>query len=229
MDPSHDYFSSYFSEIGDTIEALIREEKDNYEIDDLDLYYSFDRINLVEVPIQYHAYERPYIQTVETILPEMILMPEKGAGINTLDFERFKKAEERRDRERENKRSPREIQVDQFKRFLQNTFFNTGVTTRGGRGDRRRDNLIAYNNRDMYSMNPYCVFPLYYSYVTGISSTEYPVFNSMLEIYLKEGFEVSPRMALPGVLQIRKGPTWPSRKKAWWNFLPNGIQNSPLP
>jgi len=198
IDPSHDYFSGYFSEIGDTIEALIREEKDNYEIDDLDLYYSFDRINLVEVPIQYHAYERPYIQTVETILPEMILMPEKGAGINTLDFERFKKAEERRDRERENKRSPREIQVDQFKRFLQNTFFNTGVTIRGGRGDRRSDNLITYNNRDMYSMNPYCVFPLYYSYVTGISSAEYPVFNSMLEIYLKEGFEVSPRDGFTG-------------------------------
>jgi len=123
LDPSHDYFSKYFSEIGDTIPALIKEEKDNYELDELDLYYAFDRISLVEVPIQYHAYERPYIQTVETILPEMILMPEKGAGINTLDFERFKRAEERRDRERENKRSPREIQVDQFKRFLQNTFF----------------------------------------------------------------------------------------------------------
>jgi len=200
LDPSHDYFSGYFSEIGDTIEALIREQKDNYELDELDLYYPFERINLVEVPIQYHAYERPYIQTVETILPEMILMPEKGAGINTLDFERFKKAEERRDRERENKRSPREIQVDQFKRFLQNTFFNTGIRTRGGGGFGGGDggeNLIAYNE-DLYSKNPYCVFPLYYSYVTGISSSEYPVLNSMLEIYLKEGFEVSPRQGFTG-------------------------------
>lgn len=197
LDPDHDYFSGYFSEIGDTIEALIKEEKDNYEIDVLDLYYPFNRINLIEVPIQYHAYERPYIQTVETILPEMILLPEKGAGINTLDFERFKKAEERRDRDQENKRSTREIQVDQFKRFLQNTFFNTGIRTRGGRGN-RGENLIAYNEDDLYSKNPYCVFPLYYSYVSGISSPEYPVFNSMLEIYLKEGFEVSPRDGFTG-------------------------------
>jgi hypothetical protein len=198
LDPEHDYFSDYFSEIGDTIEALIKEQKENYEIDELDLYYPFDRINLVEVPIQYHAYERPYIQTVETILPEMILMPEKGAGINTLDFERFKKAEERRDRERENKRSPREIQVDQFKRFLQNTFFNSGIQSRGGFGrGGGGENLIVYNE-DLYSKNPYCVFPLYYSYVTGISSTEYPVLNSMLEIYLKEGFEVSPRQGFTG-------------------------------
>ena len=199
LDPSHDYFSAYFSEIGDTIETLIREQKDNYELDELDLYYSFNRINLVEVPIQYHAYERPYIQTVENILPEMILMPEKGAGITTLDFERFKKAEERRDRERENKRSTREIQVDQFKRFLQNTFFNTGIRTRGGgfnRGD-GGENLIVYNE-GLYSKNPYCVFPLYYSYVTGISSSRYPVLNSMLEIYLKEGFEISPRQGFTG-------------------------------
>ena len=198
LDPGHDYFSKYFSEIGDTIEALIKEEKDNYELDELDLYYSFERINLVEVPIQYHAYERPYIQTIETILPEMILMPEKGAGINTLDFERFKKAEERRDRERENKRSPREIQVDQFKRFLQNTFFNTDIRTRGGFGrEGGGENLITYNE-ELWSKNPYCVFPLYYSYITGISSQTYPVLNSMLEIYLKEGFEVSPRQGFEG-------------------------------
>ncbi len=198
LDAGHNYFSGYFSEIGDTIEALIREQKDNYELDELDLYYPFERINLVEVPVQYHAYERPYIQTVETILPEMILLPEKGAGINTLDFERFKLAEERRDRERENKRSPREIQVDQFKRFLQNTFFNVNIQTGGGFGGMEGgENLIAYN-QELYSKNPYCVFPLYYSYVTGISSTAYPVLNSMLEIYLKEGFEVSPRQGFTG-------------------------------
>jgi ABC-type transport system involved in multi-copper enzyme maturation permease subunit len=196
LEPDHDYFSGYFSEIGDTIKALIREQKDNYELDQLDLYYSFNRINLVEVPIQFHAYERPYIQTVETILPEMILLPEKGAGLTTLDFERFKKAEERRDRDQENKRNPREIQVDQFKRFLQNTFFNTSDRIRGGRGN-RGENLDTYNN-ELYSKNPYCVFPLYYSYVTGISSAQYPVFNSMLEIYLKEGFEVSPREGFTG-------------------------------
>ncbi len=103
--PEHDYFSKYFTNISDTLGVLIKEAKDDYEIDELDLYYNFERINLVEVPIQYHAYERPYIQTVETVLPEMILLPEKGAGVNTLDFDRFKKAEERRDRERENQRS----------------------------------------------------------------------------------------------------------------------------
>ena len=34
--------------------------------------------------------------------------------------------------------------------------------------------------------------------MTGISSRDYPVFNSMLEIYLKEGYEVSPREGFTG-------------------------------
>ncbi|MBE9519115.1 MAG: hypothetical protein IMY68_11120, partial [Bacteroidetes bacterium] len=200
LDPDHDYFSGYFTNIQDTIKALITEAKDDYELDELDLYYPFDRINLVEVPIQFHAYERPYIQTVENILPEMILLPEKGAGIRTLDFYRFKKVAENRDRRNENSRSPREIETDMFKRFLQNTFFRTETRSSGrgmGGGDRGEE-LIYFQGDVSYNKNPYCVFPLYFSYVTGISSRDYPVFNSMLEIYLKEGFDVSPRDGFTG-------------------------------
>jgi ABC-type transport system involved in multi-copper enzyme maturation permease subunit len=197
VERSHDYFSDYFTNIQDTIKALITEAKKDYELD-LDLFYPFDRINLVEVPIQFHAYERPYIQTVEHILPEMILLPEKGAGLNTLDFQRYLKVEERRNRDNENSRSPREIEIDQFKRLLQNTFFNPETRPQGGRGGGRRDELITFDGDISYNKNPFCVFPLYYSYVTGISSREYPVFNSMLEIYLKEGFDVSPREGFTG-------------------------------
>ena len=201
LKPGHDFFSKYFTNIADTLDILIKEAKDDYEMDELDLYYPFERINLVEVPIQFHAYERPYIQTVENILPEMILLPEKGAGINTLDFARFKRAEERRDRDRENQRSPKEIETDQFKRFLQNTFFRSGTTTRSrgfGGGGEGGEELITFQGGSNYTKNPYCVFPLYYSYVTGISSKQYPVFNSMMELYLKEGYEVSPRQGFTG-------------------------------
>jgi len=200
LDPEHDYFSDYFTNIQDTIKALITEAKDDYELD-LDLYYEYNRINLVEVPIQFHAHERPYMQTVEYILPEMILLPEKGTGLNTLDFPRYMKIEERQDRERESSRSPREIETDMFKRFVQNTFFRTETRSgeRGGFGGGGRGmELMNFQGDIDYNKNPFCVFPLYYSYVTGISSQEYPIFNSMLEIYLKEGFEVSPREGFTG-------------------------------
>jgi ABC-type transport system involved in multi-copper enzyme maturation permease subunit len=201
LNAEHDYFSEYFTNIQDTIKALITEAKDDYELDELDLYYAFDRINLVEVPIQFHAYERPYIQTVENILPEMILLPEKGTGLSTLDFHRFMRVAENRDRREENVRSPREIETDMFKRLLQNTFFRTETRSRGRGGPGGGgggEELITFQGDINYSKNPYCVFPLYYSYVCGISSANYPVFNSMLEIYLKEGYEVSPREGFSG-------------------------------
>jgi len=197
--PDHDYFSKFFPLISDSLEVMIKEAKDEYELDELDLYYPFKRINLIEVPIQFHAYERPYIQTVETILPEMIFIPEKGAGIATLDFSRYSSQFERRGRERERQISPREIEEELFKRFLSATFFRSeNRMSGGGRGGGGGENLVTFQSESNYSKNPYCVFPLYYSYVTGISSREYSVFNSMLELYLKEGYEVSPRQGFTG-------------------------------
>lgn len=202
LDPEHDYFSDYFLNIQDTLRALITEARDDWELDELDLYYEFRRINLVEVPIQFHAYERPYSQTVEYVLPEMILLPEKGTGLSTFDFHRFKWVSENRDRRDETTRSPREIETDMFKRLLQNTFFRTETRSRGrggpGGGPGGGEELLSFQGDVSYNKNPFCVFPLYYSYVTGISSREYPIFNSMLEIYLKEGFEVSPREGFTG-------------------------------
>jgi len=200
LKPDHDYFTPFFTEIADTVEALIKQAKDDYEIDELDLYYAFNRVSLVEVPIQFHAYERPYSQAVEYVLPEMILIPEKGAGLSTLDFERFKRAEDRRDRDRESQRTPREVEISMFSRLLQNTFFRSETNPRsmGPGGGDRGENLIAFNSGADYNRNPFCVFPFYYTYFTGISSGAYPVFNSMMEIYLKEGFEVSPRQGFEG-------------------------------
>lgn len=197
--PEHDFFSEFFNGIMDTIPALIKEVKDEYEYEELDLYYPFKRINLIEVPVQYHPYERPYIQTTEFLQPEMAFLPERGAGISTVDFKRVKRYEERRNRERENMRSEEEIETDIFKHFLENTFFRSDARMRGFQGMGER--IVDYNTNtkvDLYSRNPFCAFPFYYSFMTGIRSSEYPAFNSMIEIYLKDDFEVSMRQNMLG-------------------------------
>lgn len=199
LKPDHDYFSKFFPLISDSLDVMIKEAKDDYELDELDMYYPFKRINLVEVPIQYHAYERPYIQTIETVLPEMIFLPEKGAGLGSLDFSRYLKQFERQGREEDRQTSPREVEEELFKRFVIATFFRPENSMAGtGRNRRSGGDLITIQSESKYSKNPYNVFPLYYSYVTGISSREYSVFNSMLELYLKEGYEVSPRQGFAG-------------------------------
>jgi len=86
-----------------------------------------------------------------------------------------------------------------FRWFLEGTFFRSSTRTRPVSDNRQMggEELIVFDGVQ-YDKNPYCVFPLYYSYMTGISSTEFPLFNSMLEIYLKEGFEVSMRQSFRG-------------------------------
>lgn len=220
--PDHDYFSKFFPLISDSLDVMIKEAKDDYELEELDLYYSFKRINLVEVPVQYHAYERPYIQTIETVQPEMIFIPERGAGLATLDFSRTLKQFERRGRDKENQRSPREIEEELFKRFLSSTFFRTGnrIASGPGRG-RYGEELITFQSKSKYSKNPYNVFPLYYSYVTGISSREYSVFNSMLELYLKEGYEISPRQGFSGGITSSEKANLALQKKSMIKIFAN--------
>jgi ABC-type transport system involved in multi-copper enzyme maturation permease subunit len=197
--PDHDYFSKFFPIIRDSLAVMIKEAKDDYELEELDLYYSFKRINLIEVPIQFHAYERPYDKTIASIQPEMIFLPEKGAGLKTMDFSRFTAQMERRKKKGEQEMSQREIEESLFKRFLKSTFFISDNSLGGGSlGMRSGGDLISYQGGPRYSMNPFCVFPLYYSHVTGISSRKYSVFNSMIELYLKEGYQVSPRQNFRG-------------------------------
>jgi len=202
LKPDHDYFSEFFTSISDTMGYLIAEEKNELEVEDLDLYYPFKRINLVEVPVQFHAYERPQVRTYETIQPEMIMMPEKGAGLNSLDFARYKFYEERNNRRRKEIQTPEQIELRQFERFLSSTFFRSIPRTRPISDSRQRggEELIIFKGGGTYERNPYYVFPLYYSFMTGISSPEFPLFNSMLEIYLGEGFFAQVRQSFRGGL-----------------------------
>lgn len=202
--PGHDFYSQYFTNITDTIGALIKAAKDDYEIKELDLYYSFNRLNMIEVPVQFHSYERAQEQTTQFIQPEMIFIPEKGAGLNSVDFSRYKLFEEKRNKKQDNTRTEKEIEVSLFKRFLGTTFFREDLYTRPEFERQWGDeNIITYEGVN-YSQNPYCAFPLYYSFVTGIHSEAFPLFNSMMELYLKEGFEVSFRQTFTGGMTERE-------------------------
>lgn len=80
----HDYFTASFDSIHDTIPWLIRNVKDQlarqYKLD-----YPFKRFSIIEVPVQFASYERAWSQAQETVQPEMVLFPEKGAIFWELD------------------------------------------------------------------------------------------------------------------------------------------------
>lgn len=186
----HDFFSGFFDLMQDTLPDIIRATKDDYE-KNIDLYYAFDKLVLLEVPIQFHSYKHILGGTYASVQPEIIMLPEKGMGLRGADFARSKYREERRNRRNETV-LPVETQINLFRRFAFSTFFagmtRTSGMMRGGTGDVNFSIDFGGSNS---SENPYAIFPQYYNYMVSFSNDEIPAFNTIIEAYIKEGFSVS--------------------------------------
>jgi len=169
----HDYFSSFFDELGDTLTALIHEAKQDFE-NKLELNYLYPRLSLVEVPIQFYSYQRTWTTIQETIQPEMVLLPEKALFINTADFKRMKRWQERMRNWNNQTFTPQEIQSMLFSRFVHSTLLG-GV--RGGRFD---------TNEFFKTQVNYNIFPNFYSFVNHFHSEQLPIFNIALESFLND-------------------------------------------
>ncbi len=165
----HDYYSEYFKDIGDTLAALIREMKQDYE-NKLGLSYSYLRLTLVETPIQFFSYQRQWTTGQETVQPEMILLPEKGLLLDRADFSQMTRRQKRRQERSNQTLTPQEIQGDIFRGFVSSSFL--GGSFRGFMGDLVKTPL-NYN-----------IFPSYFTFVNNFSSKEWPIFNMALESFL---------------------------------------------
>ena len=156
----HDCFSQYFDELGDTVSVLIRELKQGYE-SKLQLPYLYRRFTLVEVPVQFHSYQRMFwTKFKETVQPEIILAPEKGYMWNQAEclyLKRLKRGEV------QSQRTTEENQSNWFK-----VMFNIHL-------------LSGFD---------YHIFPNYFTFTYHVESERWPVLNTILESYLFERLRV---------------------------------------
>ncbi|WP_159517781.1 golvesin C-terminal-like domain-containing protein [Sunxiuqinia indica] len=179
----HNYFSDFFEEIKDTIPSVITEVLQDFERD-VDLYYPFERLSLVEVPIQFYSYERVLTGTREQIQPEMILFPEKGLLVNEADFNGRMNQRRRWGRGDDENLTPQEKKI----RILQN--FLATFTQEQGRPDiNRTQGELEVEETD----NALYAFPLFYNYAFYISSERWPVTDRVFEAYKKQASN-NPRM-----------------------------------
>ncbi|MGQ8338117.1 golvesin C-terminal-like domain-containing protein [Sunxiuqinia sp. A32] len=179
----HDYFSSFFEDIKDTIPAVITEALQDFERD-VDLFYPFDRFSLVEVPIQFYSYDRLLTGAREQVQPEMILYAEKGLMVREADF--YGRMEQRRrwGRGDEQNLTPEERKVQILQNFL-STF-----TQEEGRPDFNRSQGQLQVEE---TQNPFYAFPLFYNYAYYIRSDRWPVTDRVFEAYKKQAGD-NPRM-----------------------------------
>lgn len=175
----HDYFTAAFDSIQDTIPSLIRNFKEQLGRE-YKLEYPFKRFSIVEIPVQFASYEHAWSQAQETVQPEMVLLPEKGALLN-LDVKK-----EVKNHIRWSKYSDREIgEVEAQMRTFNNfgwTFMRSEGNYNFSLGSRGRTNLST-------EANPYFLFPQIYNFRYNIFSSEWPVANRVIELYLQKKSE----------------------------------------
>ncbi len=169
--PGHDYYREYFSEIGDTLSALIRSSMQSFEVR-LNLPYPFKRLSLVEVPIQYFIYPRPWTVAQGVVLPEQVWIQENLLSLEGADFRLLKRSMDRRLDRSNQSMTERESQISVFQTFINTTFFGENL-----RGRRFGGPPVSYKP-------DYSLFSNYYTYVVALNSARWPILNTAVEAFL---------------------------------------------
>jgi hypothetical protein len=172
----HNYFSSVFDSIADTIPAQIRERRRSLE-STYSLDYSFRRFSVVEVPVQFYSYVRTWTQAQEKMQPEMVLYPEKGCLFNEADFVERAKNEKRWSKWNGQDISEKEAAIRTFNNFMW-TFQRTESDFNWSQ-DRGALNITV-------KPNPYLIFPQLYNFRYNIFSSDWPIANRLIELYLQD-------------------------------------------
>ncbi len=173
---NHDYWSAHMTEVGDTLEAMIRDLRQTYE-NNLNLEYPFPRFSIVEVPVHYSAFHHAWSVYQETVQPEIVLIPERGVTLRSADFRRMERRNERRLERSNEDVSKMETQAGMFAVFV-----NATLTGRFGRAN--------WDAEDPFLRSPsYNVFPNMLAFRGGIDSKEMPWLGMALESWYASKLE----------------------------------------
>lgn len=176
----HNYFDDYFTVLGDTIEPVIRDLKENWETKSM-LSYPFRRFTLVEVPVQFYSYAHVWTNATAMVQPEMVFLAEGGYQVSGANFAISKRFQERRSERNNESETPREKEENFFRGFVNQGLLSQergrsfGMQIRFG-GPQFEDNPV----------NPYFIFPNYYNFCNVFNSKSYPITNRVVEAYLIE-------------------------------------------
>ncbi len=167
----HDYYQKHMELIGDTLDVVIRELKNDFEAK-IGREYPFKRFNMVEVPVNFYSHSHLWTIAKDMSQPEILLYPEMGSMFENADFKRGLKRVERSGDRNNEILTDKEKQVRVFKRFVERDL------TGPDEGWWDFDQNIG--------VNIYSIFPQYYSFINHVESHDWPLINTAIEAHLKE-------------------------------------------
>jgi len=187
----HDYFSPHFTHISNKLESTIRRCKQEFE-SRINMDYPFRRFFLIEVPVQYLAYQRTLSLSPETIQPEQIFVPEKGVYLSYGNLERLRRLVVSHPHYRTEVSTPEDIESAALHFFARENFLEIS----------RQRVLLRFWKQEVSSSDfsmakigfsafpypyfeyNYTVFPLYYCFTNNFTTDQYELFDVLIGYYL---------------------------------------------
>ncbi|MCD6332037.1 MAG: hypothetical protein J7L89_02070, partial [Bacteroidales bacterium] len=175
----HNYYSTVFTDIADTLPDILRELRNDVERS-LAMKYPFSRFRMIEVPIQFYTFSRIWTENRDVIQPEMILLPEMAGVLNRADFAQELKRQAARNKDRDQGLSEKELQINILRNFIIQNFIPAAGVMNFRMIMSRRGGGFSGNIQE----HPFSIFPMFLNYRIHLTSVKYPVLNSSLEAYL---------------------------------------------
>jgi ABC-type transport system involved in multi-copper enzyme maturation permease subunit len=165
----NDYYTNQLKELGDTLPAIIRELKSEYEAV-VGLNFGFKRLSLAEVPVNLSVDRHIYSNVSDAVQPEIIFYPEKGVFMDESDFSRRKNRAEKQMKSNNEEVSAIELQTRIFKRFVRSNFMAPPSEW--------------YEFGELINRYTFSLIPFYYSHTTSLVCHKWPLLNAATEVYL---------------------------------------------
>lgn len=170
--PENDFFVQHLDQLGDTLSYLITDVVNEYE-DAQRLSYPFKRMQFVEVPLHFTAYNKVYESYQAHVQPETIFWPEEGGEINTFDFRNQLVDMTKQAAKTNQVLTDKQKQANVFNDAVRKVFTKQiGFTW-------------VWEGKDIDNAD-YSIFPNYYDFNSGVVSNEWGLLNRSIANYLRK-------------------------------------------
>lgn len=172
----HDFYSRYFTELSDTLPALIRDLRNEIEVTE-NKSYPFGKFCMVETPLSFTGYVRNWKGYTEQVMPEIVFVPERGLQ-TPADF-RASHVRMKEWKRRDEVVEEIDIQVRMLRNYIQGTFVLETAS----------DESQWSESPDVNKLN---VAAMFYAFTGFFYSPDYPVIDVALNL-----FQTKPQPSRP--------------------------------
>jgi hypothetical protein len=174
--PKNDFFVKHLDQITDTLSYLISDIVDEYE-DAQKLSYPFKRLQFVEVPFLFTAYNKIYESHQAVIQPETVFLPEEGGEIRQFDFRRQLNDMNEQAAKSNQVLTDKQKQANVFNDLIRKVF------------TKQIGSRWVYEGQDFDNAD-YSLFPNYYDFNSGIVSKDWALLNRSIATYLRNDKQI---------------------------------------